>query len=235
LANNNIIYIITQKIKYGSFKITKKVKLSRHRRRHRRNLTRSGGSPARRSRHTPHGAAQNCLERLRKSELTKYSLKSVADLALRTYTYSNIPENISNIVKDSSCDKARTISALISLASVSGQTSGNKQINQSGIDKIFDECGLNKLTEPEILKLLNLCIKDFFGPCQSGGKYKGNNSQRLSNPGHGRWTAAQIAQGSSSNGTSDDGGDCCTGILVLAGAIFVMMFLSGAGRFVGAP
>jgi len=234
-------------------KITKKIKLSRHRRRHRRNLTRSGGTPARRSQHTPHDAAQKFLERLRTSELKYYSLGSVAALA-HTYSDStNVPEKISNIVKKSSCGEAHTISELIKLASESGQISGTKQITESEINDIFYKYGLNKLTEPEILKLLKLCIKDFFGPCnQSGGQRKGSSSPRKPTgrqpPRSGySWANTEIAINNINarekntrdyrrlNSGNNDEPECFTGILLVAGAFIIMMFLSSAGRFIGAP
>lgn len=227
-------------------KITKKVKLSRHRRRHRRKSTRSGGSPARRSlsrssssHSTPHhNQEREFLERLRVSKLKFCSLESFADLA-RAYSGStNVSEKISNIVEKSSCGKAHTISDLINLASESGQISGTKQITKSEIDEIFKDCmiGLDKIDAAVVLRL---CIKDFFGPCQkqSGGKYKGTNPQRLSNPGHGRWTAAEIDRhirnehrGRGSSGEDD----CCKAILLIGAAFFVMAWASEIfGRFAG--
>ena len=223
-------------------KITKKVKLSRHRRRHRRKSTRSGGSPARRSlsrssssHSTPphHDQEREFLERLRVSNLKYYSLESFADLA-RAYSEStNVPEKISNIVEKSSCGKAHTISGLINLASESGQISGTKQITKSDIDEIFKDCmfGLDKLDAAVVLRL---CIKDFFGPCQSGGEKKPRASSAERGKRNDDRCANQRQYKRYLNATQDPNApDCCEGLLVLFGAFIIMMFLSGAGRFTG--
>ena len=227
-------------------KITKKIKLSRHRRRHRRNLTRSGGTPARRSlsrssassHSTPphHDQAREFIERLRVSNLKYYSIESVAALA-HTYSDStNVPEKISNIVKKSSCGNAHTISELIKLASESGQISGTKQITKSDIDEIFKDCmfGLDKLDAAVVLRL---CIKDFFGPCQSGGVRKpprASSADRSAKYEAMRADQRQYNRYLKATASGDDG-NCCQALMVLACVIIAMMFFSGAGRFVGGP
>ena len=163
-------------------KITKRVKLSRHRRRHRRNLTRSGGSPrtrtprqspSRLSHTTPHHEQeqeQEFLRRLHESELKLYSIKSILNLVSEVPKHSKHVNKILMIVNKSSCGKVSTMSDLIELVRKRGEyvSSGSREIDQKKMNEILGKCmtGLDKL---DISVLLKISTDDFFGTCSQRG------------------------------------------------------------------
>ena len=154
-------------------KITKRVKLSRHRRQRRRNSRRSGGAHA-------HSDEREFLMRLRNSELNDYSIASVLNLVSKVSKDSNHVDEILMMVEKSSCGEVRTMSELSDLVKKRSQhVRSGKEINEKKMNEILGKCmeGLDNL---DIAVLLSM--NDFFDSCsQRGGmerRWKSNIVKR---------------------------------------------------------
>ena len=144
-------------------KITKRVKLSRHRRQRRRNSRRSGGSHA-------HGPEEKFLMRLRNSDLEDYSIASVLNLVSEASKHSNHVDKILRMVEKSSCGEVRTMSELIDVVKKRSQhVRSGKEIDEKKMNEILGNCmeGLDNL---DIAVLLSM--NDFFGSCSQRGGMK---------------------------------------------------------------
>ena len=196
-------------------KITKKVKI-RHRRHHRRNSTRRGGSPRTQTRIlSPRSQEEKFIERLSKSDLKNYSIESVAALLAKCTYSKNMDDKVSVVIEDSSCGKARNISDLITLAMKSRQ--GEKTIDSTTIDKIFKDCmkGLDNLDKFVVLKL---CIEKHFGTTCSNGlgtTYMSGGVRRY-------YVGQKYMVPSPRSRRSPGGMDCCSAMLLIVAALYIV-------------